>query len=595
MEKRIHELGNHSGSLEGFQIPIDREGETEAKKVDVQLLFKNKLLYGLAESSGYDVFILMGESGMVGRANEFNEKIDFPNDEVYQLGRGGTDEGLLILAEHPLQHHSNGTNQGDIGCGLEFAKWYKTITNRKVLLICTAQGGSAFNGDWANTGSLYVDAVLRANSVLSDNRNKLIAVLGEIGANDSGNGGASSFESALSNFITSFREDLHGDNSEVPFLFSGLVDSWYTQNADRQLVQNNLEAVGSNNLNSFYVNGDGLGALPDGVHKDGNGLRELGRRFFDGLVSAYVNLIPETPTIPNQVTGLEITPEDGGVSGVWNSLQNAESYTFEYKENSSSLWIPIDNITVTSVNVQGLINGTEYDFRVKAINGQGEGAYSSIVSVTPAATQREVGAVFHAIFGTDNPNNEDLSGGSAMTVFGDPVTLDANSVTIPNGQNGLLSVVDDAADQTVIIISNSPNNTIIGGTLSQDASLGGSASFVINDVAYGNHRGGTQENLGAVTDGDWIATGYSIEAGEVIDLLKRPSQVLVTTSNADTVTISNPLRKVALGRPYYSTSSLHSSNKYAELIIFNEKKTAAEISEIISRSITRLSSRSITL
>lgn len=70
----------------------------------------------------------------------------------------------------------------------------------------------------------------------------------------------------------------------------------------------------------------------------------------------------------------------------WRSVGNADSYDIEYTTkrdyfDSSNKTSTVSGITTTSYTLTGLESGQEYFFRVRAANGQGESAWSSIKSL----------------------------------------------------------------------------------------------------------------------------------------------------------------------------------------------------------------------
>ena len=72
-----------------------------------------------------------------------------------------------------------------------------------------------------------------------------------------------------------------------------------------------------------------------------------------------------------------LEPDDGGVSITGYEVQwRTGGQAYSSGRQSS--------VTVTSATVTGLVNGTEYFFQVRAINGQGNGAWSNEASATPS-------------------------------------------------------------------------------------------------------------------------------------------------------------------------------------------------------------------
>ncbi|MCX6720204.1 MAG: fibronectin type III domain-containing protein [Candidatus Staskawiczbacteria bacterium] len=100
--------------------------------------------------------------------------------------------------------------------------------------------------------------------------------------------------------------------------------------------------------------------------------------------------VPGAPTITSAVRGgsQEIVlnwsvPSDGG--------STITDYMIDFKLHSDSDWTnfphtPASTATTTTVTGVGLVNGSEYDFRVKAQNGVDWGDYSTTASAIPATT-----------------------------------------------------------------------------------------------------------------------------------------------------------------------------------------------------------------
>jgi hypothetical protein len=103
-----------------------------------------------------------------------------------------------------------------------------------------------------------------------------------------------------------------------------------------------------------------------------------------------------TAAVPGVPSGLTAHGAAASASFAWTAAAANGSaitdYTVQQRTTagpgswSTSARTPSSPSTATSVTVTGLTNGTSYDFQVRAINGQGNGAYSGFVSATPAAS-----------------------------------------------------------------------------------------------------------------------------------------------------------------------------------------------------------------
>lgn len=101
---------------------------------------------------------------------------------------------------------------------------------------------------------------------------------------------------------------------------------------------------------------------------------------------------------PGKVYSIAKMPSNGGVYLAWDVQQpDADhdktggspitDYTIQYKLSSSGSWSTFADGTSSAINtkVTGITNGTQYDFRIAAVNAIGTGNYSDVVSATPQA------------------------------------------------------------------------------------------------------------------------------------------------------------------------------------------------------------------
>jgi hypothetical protein len=92
---------------------------------------------------------------------------------------------------------------------------------------------------------------------------------------------------------------------------------------------------------------------------------------------------PDAPAAPTAVPGNArvtvswVAPYDGNAP--------IESYDVDYKATSGSTWsTQAVTAPTTTATITGLVNGTSYDFRIRAVNSQGPGDWSPITSATPS-------------------------------------------------------------------------------------------------------------------------------------------------------------------------------------------------------------------
>ncbi len=100
--------------------------------------------------------------------------------------------------------------------------------------------------------------------------------------------------------------------------------------------------------------------------------------------------VPAPVAVPSAPTLVYATPSSGTVAVTWappvsNGGSAVTDYTIEYKISSATNWnVLVDAIsTARAATVTGLVNGTQYSFRVSAVNAVGVSAPSTSVLSTP--------------------------------------------------------------------------------------------------------------------------------------------------------------------------------------------------------------------
>jgi hypothetical protein len=95
---------------------------------------------------------------------------------------------------------------------------------------------------------------------------------------------------------------------------------------------------------------------------------------------------------PGAPTGRTADATIGGADLAWTAPADVgdsaiTDYTVQSKPTAGSTWTTFAHSvsTATSISVTGLTGGTPYDFRVRAVNDQGAGDWSTVVSATPLA------------------------------------------------------------------------------------------------------------------------------------------------------------------------------------------------------------------
>ena len=100
----------------------------------------------------------------------------------------------------------------------------------------------------------------------------------------------------------------------------------------------------------------------------------------------YTSAVGTIPSAPSEITSIKGVSETS-VYLAWGSVASAETYDIEYTTkieyfDGSDATTTVTSIETTQYTLTGLESGQEYFFRVRAVNDQGESAWSGIKSVT---------------------------------------------------------------------------------------------------------------------------------------------------------------------------------------------------------------------
>ncbi|AKU94139.1 Phage protein [Labilithrix luteola] len=244
-------------------------------------------------SSGYDVFLLAGQSNMVGRGASFDAALDTPHPAIFQWGRGERD-GMIVPAVARLDHNDTALLDR-VGMGLSFAKAYYEAsqpTPRPILLVPTARGGSSFSAHQWNPGDpLFEDAVLRGNAAMAtDPGNRFVAFLWHQGENDVGQYDNATYSQALDAMIGAFRARVAGASS-APFILGQFCPDWSPDPAAKASISSAIDATPQRVPFTSVAPSAGLTSnAGDAVHFDAPAQRTYGARYWQALDVARANV-----------------------------------------------------------------------------------------------------------------------------------------------------------------------------------------------------------------------------------------------------------------------------------------------------------------
>ena len=154
-------------------------------------------------------------------------------------------------------------------------------------------------------------------------------------------------------------------------------------------------------------------------------------------VSSTVTVKLLKTTIPAKPAGLTATPGNQRVTLAWTDPSDSSITKYQVRQKAGSAdwgsWTDIPNsapgeTNATSYTVTGLNNGTEYRFRIRAVNAAGDGPQSAVAGpATPATSTASVSGI---AISSDPPSNQ---GGQYKTGDSIAVTVTFNEVVTVTG------------------------------------------------------------------------------------------------------------------------------------------------------------------
>ena len=104
----------------------------------------------------------------------------------------------------------------------------------------------------------------------------------------------------------------------------------------------------------------------------------------DSPWSTAVAVTPKALEKPSAPTGLAGVSGDGRITLSWTAVSGALQYDIRYQVGAGPFTV-IQDIQSTGYIVINLVNGTDYKFQVRSENNNGEGAWSTAVTLSPTA------------------------------------------------------------------------------------------------------------------------------------------------------------------------------------------------------------------
>jgi hypothetical protein len=453
---------------------------------------------------GFDVIVLAGQSNMVGRNGPIDPTLDVTNARILMYGFNGQ---TLVTAADPLDHQDETPNT--VGMGLSFAKLHlATLSpNRKIVLVPVARGNTGFNsGFWRAGGAGDSPAIARVNATMAQTAgsggiNRLVAILWHQGEYDRTDI-QGQYEADLDTLIARWRSSMTGAGPTTPFICGDTLVGGAQSSA---AVSSALQATPTRTAYTGYAPSTGLSSGGDNIHFTAASQREFASRYFSAFQSAKTNYL--APTAPGGIGDLTATAASStSVVLTWSvAASNGSSitdYLVEAKPSTSETWVEVaDGVSGTAgATINDLTQTTTYNFRVRAVNGIGNGPYSNTATATtPIPAPATANDNFTDVQGTDLVAHTSDSGNGWLRY---------NSTIVIGPANDAYAGV--SANYAMAFTTASPNH-FVSATFNFISGFSSSSYFLTARIldANNSYAAGYRSSVGGWTIGKYVSGSFT--------------------------------------------------------------------------------------
>lgn len=182
-------------------------------------------------------------------------------------------------------------------------------------------------------------------------------------------------------------------------------------------------------------------------------------------VDVVLNVSAGAPTVPSLTTPANAATNQAlSTTLTWAAATNAATYTVQTATDAGfTTNLTTNSVSATTYNATGLTQNTQYFWRVKAVNGCGESAYSSVFNFTTASIScaTETNNTTVAIPNATTDGTEAAPGESIIAVTNNVTITDVNvTLNITYGYvEDLRVVLTSPAGTTVELFKNLASNS----------------------------------------------------------------------------------------------------------------------------------------
>lgn len=230
--------------------------------------------------TGYDVYLLIGQSNMAGRGKMLPQDTLKAIEGVWLLGP----DDKPVPAKNPLNQYS--TIRKDIKMqqicpGTAFSQTMRAKRDRDILIVMNARGGTTLD-QWVEGTEYYSEAVRRTLEGMK--YGTLRGILWHQGCGDSSPAKVAVYMDKLSGMVAALRRDLGVGNS-VPFI-AGELAYWRKSSAGFNEM---IHGISSKIPNSSWVSAEGCTWLKGekDPHFGRDGQLLLGQRYAEEMLKFY--------------------------------------------------------------------------------------------------------------------------------------------------------------------------------------------------------------------------------------------------------------------------------------------------------------------